>query len=454
MKTFINRALVAKKHLKLFFALFAMLALNVGNAWAETATLAISSSVTANKTLTDDGSNSWSVTSDGSYNAQTKYIQVGTNSKSVTYLKLSTSAFSTKSISKIQVWATSKASTNVTTKVYVGGNLLGTSSVYTSQTASNGGTEFSVTNPNNYTGDILIEISRPSAANGAIYFNKAIVTYTEAGSTQPTLSVVTVSGNPTKTIYETGEVFVPTGLTVTGTYGTGAETTQKEITSGITWTANNGSEYVALENVSLTQGQTSIQVKATVNEITSEAYTANITVNAAPTKITFLASQLGGTNDTYELKDGSASGVTYKAYSYKKGEGANFQFNGKDGKTNIFYNTSAMPGAITTLKAVKASGTDRSVTPYVSTAPLTKDNYSTVGIALSTKNVVAGGTIWTISEESSLTAEQKSAEYKYFYFHYSTSSALYVSKFEVAYKEVAGGDEGGSDEPVPSLTAK
>ena len=39
MKNFINRALVAKKHLKLFFALFAMLALCVGNAWgAETAT--------------------------------------------------------------------------------------------------------------------------------------------------------------------------------------------------------------------------------------------------------------------------------------------------------------------------------------------------------------------------------------------------------------------------------
>ena len=170
------------KHVKLFFALFAMLALGVTNAWAKTATLAISSSVTTDGTLTDDGGGSWSLTSDGNYTGNKAYIQVGTNSKKVTYLKLSTSAFSTKSISKIQVWATSKASTNVKTKVYVGGNLLGTSSAYTSQTAASGGTEFSVTNPNNYTGDILIEISRPSAANGAIYFNKAIVTYTEAGT--------------------------------------------------------------------------------------------------------------------------------------------------------------------------------------------------------------------------------------------------------------------------------
>ena len=36
MKNFINRALVAKKHLKQLFALFAMLALGVGNAWGET----------------------------------------------------------------------------------------------------------------------------------------------------------------------------------------------------------------------------------------------------------------------------------------------------------------------------------------------------------------------------------------------------------------------------------
>ena len=39
MKNFINRALVAKKHLKLFFALFAMLALGVGNAWGAEVTV-------------------------------------------------------------------------------------------------------------------------------------------------------------------------------------------------------------------------------------------------------------------------------------------------------------------------------------------------------------------------------------------------------------------------------
>ena len=41
MKNFINRALVAKKHLKLFFALFAMLALGVGNAWGAEKTITL-----------------------------------------------------------------------------------------------------------------------------------------------------------------------------------------------------------------------------------------------------------------------------------------------------------------------------------------------------------------------------------------------------------------------------
>lgn len=47
MKNFINRALVAKKHLKLFFALFAMLALGVGNAWGQTVTWEKATSIAA-----------------------------------------------------------------------------------------------------------------------------------------------------------------------------------------------------------------------------------------------------------------------------------------------------------------------------------------------------------------------------------------------------------------------
>ena len=183
------------KHLKLFFALFAILALGVGNAWgAETATLSISSGVTANSQLTDNAQGKWDVTSDGKYTSNKSYIQVGTNKEKVSYLKLSSTSYSTKKIEKIQVWGTSKANTNVTIKVYVGGNKLGESNKFTTQNASSGGTEYFVENTNDYAGEILIEISRPTSATGAIYFNKAIVTYSESGSTETVVSLIPKNG--------------------------------------------------------------------------------------------------------------------------------------------------------------------------------------------------------------------------------------------------------------------
>ena len=51
MKNFINRALVAKKKIKLFLALFTMLALNVGNAWGEELEVIETLNLSASKTI-------------------------------------------------------------------------------------------------------------------------------------------------------------------------------------------------------------------------------------------------------------------------------------------------------------------------------------------------------------------------------------------------------------------
>ena len=166
-----------RKVLTLCVLLFVFGSLNV---WGETATLQISSGVTANGDLTDNQSNTWSVSSDGDYSSNNSYIQCGTNNKSVSYIRLTTSAYGSYNISKIQVWGTSKANSNVTAKVFIGSTKIGESeSAYSSQNAGSGGTELSVTNTNGIKGDITIEISRPSSAKGAIYFNKLIVTYEE-----------------------------------------------------------------------------------------------------------------------------------------------------------------------------------------------------------------------------------------------------------------------------------
>lgn len=83
------------------------------------------------------------------------------------------------------------------------------------------------------------------------------------------LQSVAVSGTPTKTTYEAGDSFDPTGLTVTGTYDQGDP---EAITEGITWSTP----------AALTAGQTSVDITATVNGVTSPSFTVTgLTVNAA-----------------------------------------------------------------------------------------------------------------------------------------------------------------------------
>lgn len=142
-----------------------------------TATLAISSGVTSNGTLKDDKGNSWSLTAvTEGWTSSNSYIHIGSNKKAATSITLTTSAYSSVDIKEIHVWAAAKASSNVTTKISIDGTLLGTSAVL-GNTIDSGGTEFSITNTDNKSGDITVEISRPSSATGAIYFKKLEVVY-------------------------------------------------------------------------------------------------------------------------------------------------------------------------------------------------------------------------------------------------------------------------------------
>ena len=142
-----------------------------------TATLAISSGVTANTTLKDDKNNVWTLTAvTENWTSNDSYIHIGTNKKNATSLTLSTDAYSSVDIKEIHVWAAAKASTNVTTKISIDGSLLGTSSVL-SNTIESGGTEYYISNSTNESGIITVEISRPSSATGAIYFKKLEVIY-------------------------------------------------------------------------------------------------------------------------------------------------------------------------------------------------------------------------------------------------------------------------------------
>lgn len=147
-----------------------------------TATLTITSGVTSNTLLTDDKGNSWTVSAvTTSWTPQNTYIQVGAKAAAATSISLSSSAFASVDIKEVHVWAGAKANTNVTTKISIDSNLLGTSGELGNQVSSGTGegTEYYITNTSDYSGNIDVVISRPSSAKGAIYFKKLTVVYEE-----------------------------------------------------------------------------------------------------------------------------------------------------------------------------------------------------------------------------------------------------------------------------------
>lgn len=97
--------------------------------------------------------------------------------------------------------------------------------------------------------------------SGSTQISSIVITY-EAAPAKPLTSLV-ISGQPTKTTYNVGEEFDPTGLVVTGTYD---DNTTAPITNGITWTKNP-------KTMSL--GNTSCTVTASVDEVKSEPFVVN-----------------------------------------------------------------------------------------------------------------------------------------------------------------------------------
>lgn len=89
-------------------------------------------------------------------------------------------------------------------------------------------------------------------------------------SVSKTLTSLTISGEPTKKIYDLGEALDPTGLLVTGTYDDKSTAT---ITDGITW---------AMNPATLSLSDVACSVTATVDGITSPTYNVTgLTVNKA-----------------------------------------------------------------------------------------------------------------------------------------------------------------------------
>lgn len=152
-------------------------------------------------------------------------------------------------------------------------------------------------------------------SNKPIYIKSITVTYKEASS--KALKSLAISGTPTKTKYNDGEEFDPTGLVVTGTYDDKSTAT---ITDGITWTRTPAT---------LAVGNTSCSVTATVNGVTSPAYEvtgltvvksislsidpATSTVVKAPVTVTLTATEGAAVYYTTNGDEPTTSSTKYNA---------------------------------------------------------------------------------------------------------------------------------------------
>lgn len=136
-------------------------------------------------------------------------------------------------------------------------------------------------------------------------------------SSSKNLKSLAISGTPTKTTYNAGEAFDPTGLTVTGTYD---DNTTAEIKDGIKWT---------MTPATLSAGTTSCSVTATVGSVTSPAYEvtgltvaysislsidpATSTVVKAPVKVTLNATEGAAVYYTTNGDEPTTSSTKYDA---------------------------------------------------------------------------------------------------------------------------------------------
>lgn len=358
------------RKLKLFLSMLMLIAFSVGNVWAATATSTLTFSAKCNGSGTADDDVAWTVTSDGTestYDA-TKGIHYGTSSAQVQYIRLSTSGIS-GTISQVVVNASVGSGVSATVAVKVGSTDF-TCGGNTTTSLSTSATNYTFTG--SASGDILVEITKPSKAAKALYCKSVAVTYDAGGTPDPTLESIVITGAPDKIVYEAGEEFDPTGLVATGYYD---NSTDADLTSSVDWAYTPAG--------ALTQGLTSVNVTATKGTVVGNK-DVNITVNAASPKSSLIFAAACGGSGTAD--DGAVWAVT--------SDGAESVY---DGTSGIHYGTGSANVTYVQLATSDISG---EITKVVVNA---RDAQ-----AKATISVTVGGTAFTCA---SATATNTSADY-------------------------------------------
>ena len=290
---------------------------------------------------------------------------------------------------KVQVGSGTEQSFSVT-KPSSGGNTLKT-------------TEFTFS-PNE-TGNVKITVN--CTAN-SIYIYSIAITEASSGPSQLDAPELTATASNNAVTLEWDAISNASSYTIqyadnasfTGATTVANATSPKEI-SGLT----NGTTYY-FKAMTVGDG---------TNYLSSDYGDAVSATPANVSRITITQDELTDFTNTYGWYDWTAGGVSGSAYAYKA---SGMQFNsGKDGYW--VYNTSAIPGTITSVKMVKASGTDRDWTLRAGTSEIsTTDGGTLIGSA---QTVGTSGTTWAVE-----------GTYNYFCLIVS-GGATVISSIEITY---------------------
>lgn len=135
---------------------------------------------------TDNKGGAWTVASDATEvkdgTFDTRGIHYGTSKKPVSYIKVSTKAYSDKPITKIVVHAATASRVDASVKCEVGGAAFGVAQKLTS-------TDNAYTFEDNASGDILVSVYKPESKKGALYILSVEITYSTANLETTTLTL-------------------------------------------------------------------------------------------------------------------------------------------------------------------------------------------------------------------------------------------------------------------------
>lgn len=233
--------------------------------------------------------------------------------------------------------------------------------------------------------------------------------------TVKSVSSISVSGQPTKKTYNEGEVFAPSGVTVTAHFSDGS-------TSPID---NASCKWVdaVTGQTTLSTGTTSVICKFASNGQTFEDVVNGITVKkiTGGGKATITLDKTNA-NTKYAWYGWSADGISGQAFMYK---GKAIQFNSRQGKCYIF-NTTPVPNSIISI-TIKVTSDSKSPNFEI----LTTTVPYTTGSAFPTTGTKRG-TITADTNGKTLTLNTTD---KYFTINYTGTGACYIESIEILYGE-------------------